>query len=102
MYFISKLWIKSSKVSKNSSSTPKSQSNECLLSVECDKSPPSLYNSSNFNISSSIPRKSEFVRVNGILKKIAITEEEVEGEGVIQVEAAKTGVNNRDNKKHTT
>ena len=31
----------SSKVSKNSSSTPKSQSIEFFLSVECDKSPPS-------------------------------------------------------------
>ena len=31
----------SSKDSKNASSTPKSQSSECFLSVECDKSPPS-------------------------------------------------------------
>ena len=59
------------------------------MSVEWDKSPPSLNNSSNFKISSSTPQKSEFVRVNGILKKIAITEEEVEGEGLIQVEAVK-------------
>ena len=61
-----------------------------MLSVECDKSPPSLYNSSNFNISSSIPQKGEFVRVNGILKKIVITEEKFEGEGLIQVEVVKT------------
>ena len=34
----------SSKVSKNTSSTPKSQSIEFFLSVECDKSPPSQKN----------------------------------------------------------
>ena len=60
------------------------------MSVECDKFPPSN-NSSNIKISSSTPQKSEFVRVNGILKKIAITEVEVDGEGIIQVEAVKTG-----------
>ena len=48
-------------------------------------------NFSSFKISSSTPQKSEFVRVNGILKKIAITEEAVEGEGVIQVETGKIG-----------
>ena len=78
----------SSKVSKSSSSTPNSQSNECFLSVECEKSPSIVYN--NFKISSSTPnsksnarneakklreegkkdneQKSEFVRVDGILK----------------------------------
>ena len=79
-----------SKVSKNSSSTPKSQSIEffCQLNVI------SLLlrkNFSSFKISSSTPQKNEFVRVNGILMKIAITEEAVEGEGVIQVEAGKIG-----------
>ena len=44
----------SSKISKNSSSTPKSQSNEYFLSVKCDKSPP-LNDSSNFKNSSSTP-----------------------------------------------
>ena len=89
MYVVSKLWTNFSKVSKDSSSTPTSQSNDCFLPVECDKSPPSN-NSSKFKISSSTPnsksnalneanklreegkrlkeQKSEFVRVNGILK----------------------------------
>ena len=37
--------------------------------------------------------KSVFLRINGIFKKIAITEEEVEGEGegIIQIEEVKTG-----------
>ena len=61
-----------------------------MLSVECDTSS-LLNNSSNFKIPSSTPQKSEFVRVNGILKTISITKEEVEGEGVIQVEVGKIG-----------
>ena len=89
MYVVSKLWKNISESLKNSSSTPKSQSNEFFLLVECDKSPPSN-NSSKFKISSSTPnsksnalnettklreegkkhneQKSEFVRVDGILK----------------------------------
>ena len=58
---------------------------ECILSVTCENK------SSKDSKSSSTPQKSEFVRVNGIFKKIAIIEEEVEGEGEIQVEVLKTG-----------
>ena len=92
---------KSSKVSKKSSSTPKSQSNECFLLVECDKSLHSLNNSSNFKISSPTPQTSEFVRVNGILKKIAITEEKVEGEGLIQVIRRGSNVNRKRRKRQS-
>ena len=36
----------SSKVSKNSSSTPKSKSNECIATLECDKYPSKVSNNS--------------------------------------------------------
>ena len=59
---------------------------ECILPLTYENK------SSKDSKSSSTPQKSEFVRVNGIFKKISIIEEEVkvEGEGVIQVEAVKT------------
>ena len=57
---------------------------ECILPLTCENK------SSKDSKSSSTSQKSEFVRANGIFKKIAIIEEEVEGEGVIQVEAVKT------------
>ena len=57
---------------------------ECMLSLTCENK------SSKDSKSSSTPQKNEFVRVDGIFKKIAIIEkEEVKGEGVIQVEALK-------------
>ena len=59
---------------------------ECILPLTYENK------SSKDSKSSSTPQKNEFVRVNGIFKKMSIIKEEVEveGEGVIQVEAVKT------------
>ena len=46
---------------------------ECMLSLTCENK------SSKDSKSSSTPQKNEFVRVDGIFKKIVIIEEEVEG-----------------------